>query len=154
VTTKLSRETYDRLKAEFDDMSTRGKVDIARKIEAAREMGDLSENGDYHAAKEEQGRMDGRMKQILAIIEDSEIVESVSTDVVSSGVVVEIRFEGDDDTEKFLVGSIEERRPGVTVTSPTSPLGVALLGHRSNETVEYLLPNGSKQRVEIVSISA
>jgi transcription elongation factor GreA len=153
VSTKLSREAYDRLKAEFDDLSTRGKVDIARKIEAAREMGDLSENGDYHAAKEEQGKMDGRMRQIQAILEDAEIVESIDTSAVSAGSVVTIRYEGDDDTEQYLVGSIEERRDGLDVVSPSSPLGAALMGQKAGDVVEYQAPGG-RLRVEIVGISA
>ncbi len=153
MSTTLSRDAYDRLRAEFDDLSTRGKVDIARKIEAARELGDLKENGDYHAAKEEQGRMDGRMKQILAVLEDAEIVESVDTTVVTTGTVVEIRYDGDASTEKYLLGSIEERREGIDVASPTSPFGAALIGHAAGDTVEYQAPGG-KLRVEIVSISA
>ena len=153
VTTQLSREAYDRLKAEFDDLVTRGKIDIARRIEAARELGDLSENGDYHAAKEEQGKMDARMRQILGVIEDAEIVEAVDTSSVNAGSVVTIRYEGDDDTETYLVGSIEERRDGMLITSPTSPLGAALMGHRPGDTVEYLAPGG-RLKVAIVSITA
>jgi transcription elongation factor GreA len=153
VSTKLSREAYDRLRAEFDDLSTRGKVDIARKIEAARELGDLKENGDYHAAKEEQGKMDGRMRQILHLLDNSEIVESIDTSTVSTGSIVEIRYEGDDDTEKYLVGSIEERQEGLDVVSPESPLGSALLGHKVGESVQYQAPGGML-RVEIVGISA
>ena len=152
-TTKLSREAYDRLKAEFDDLSTRGKIDIARRIETAREMGDLSENGDYHAAKEEQGKMDARMRQILGVIEDCEIVDKVDTSSVDAGSLVTIRYEGDDGTETYLVGSIEERRDGVNITSPESPLGAALMGHRPGDTVQYLAPGGSL-KVTIVSISA
>jgi transcription elongation factor GreA len=151
--TKLSREAYDRLKTEFDDLSTRGKIDIARRIEAARELGDLSENGDYHAAKEEQGKMDGRMRQIRALIEDAEIVESVDTSSVSSGSVVTIRYEGDGDTETYLVGSVEERREGLDVVSPTSPLGVALMSQKVGEIVEYQAPGG-RLRVEIINITA
>ena len=154
VSTKLSREAYDRLKTEFDDLSTRGKIDIARRIEAARELGDLKENGDYHAAKEEQGKMDGRMKQILAILDGAEIVHSIDTSSVTSGVVVEIRYEGDadDETIHYLFGSIEERREGLDVMSPSSPLGSALLGHKVGDIVEYEAPRG-KLRVELVSIS-
>ena len=151
--TKLSREAYDRLKAEFDDLSTRGKIDIARRIEAARELGDLSENGDYHAAKEEQGKMDSRMRVILASIEDAEIVEAVDTTVVGTGSVVAIRYEGDSEVEQYLLGSIEERREGVTVMSPQSPLGLALVDHRVGDVVEYQAPGG-KLKVEIVEISA
>lgn len=151
--TQLSREAHDRLKAEFDDLSTRGKIDIARRIEAARELGDLSENGDYHAAKEEQGKMDARMRQILAILDDAEIVDNVSTDAVSTGSIVSIRYEGDTDPERYLVGSIEERRDGIDVLSPSSPLGLALMGRRAGDTVEYQAPGG-KLRVEVVEISA
>ncbi len=153
VSTKLSREAHDRLRAEFDDLYTRGRVEIARKIEAAREMGDLSENGDYHAAKEEQGRMDGRMKQIMLILDKAEVVDSVDTSEVSAGSVVEIRYDGDDDTERYLVGSIEERRDGLDVVSPESPLGAALMGHKVGETVTYQAPGGLL-KVEIVGISA
>jgi transcription elongation factor GreA len=152
VSTQLSSEAFDRLKAEFDDLSTRGKIDIARRIETAREMGDLSENGDYHAAKEEQGKMDARMRQILGIIEDAEIVDVIDTSSVNAGSVVTIRYEGDTDTEMYLVGSIEERREGLEIVSPTSPLGSSLLGHKPGDTVEYSAPGG-KLRVEIVSIS-
>jgi transcription elongation factor GreA len=151
-TTKLSKDAYDRLKAEFDDLVTRGKIDIARRIEAARELGDLSENGDYHAAKEEQGKMDMRMRQLLAIIESAEIVDNIDTSTVSEGSVVEIRYEGDDLTERYLLGSIEERRDGLDVISAQSPLGAALIGHKIGETVEYKAPGG-KLKVEVVSIS-
>ena len=153
VSTQLSQEAFDRLKAEFDDLITRGKIDIARRIETAREMGDLSENGDYHAAKEEQGKMDARMRQLQGIIEDAEIVEKVDTTYVSTGSVITIRYEGDSDTETYLLGSIEERRDGMEIMSPTSPLGTALMGHRPGDTVEYVAPGGHL-RVAIVSISA
>ncbi len=153
MSTQLSQEAFDRLKAEFDDLITRGKIDIARRIETAREMGDLSENGDYHAAKEEQGKMDARMRQLQGIIEDAEIVEKVDTTSVSTGSVVTIRYEGESDTETYLLGSIEERRNGMEIMSPTSPLGIALMGHRPGDTVEYVAPGGHL-RVAIVSISA
>ena len=155
VSTKLSQEAHDRLRAEFDDLSTRGKIEIARRIEAARELGDLKENGEYHAAKEEQGKMDGRMKQVLAILDSSEIVGSIDTTSVMTGVVVEIRYEGDadDETVRYLYGSLEERRDGLDVMSPSSPLGSALLGRKAGEIVEYEAPRG-KLRVEVVAISA
>ena len=153
MSTRLSREAFDRLKAEFDDLSTRGKIDIARRIEIAREMGDLSENGDYHAAKEEQGKMDGRMRQLLGVLDDAEIVESVDTGEVSHGSVVTVQYEGDSESERYLVGSIEERRDGLDVMSPSSPLGQALMTHKVGDTVEYLAPGG-KLRVKILEIGS
>lgn len=144
-TQKLSREAFDRLKAEHDDLTTRGRIEIAKKIEAARELGDLSENGDYHAAKEEQGKMEGRIIHLAKLIENAEIVE-VTADggdlSVQAGCVVSIRYEGDDDVEQYLIGSIEERREGLTVMSPGSPLGQALVGAGKGDTVTFEAPNG------------
>lgn len=148
----LSRDAFERLKTEYDDLTTRGRVEIARKIETARELGDLSENGDYHAAKEEQGKMEARVRHLNALLKDAEIVEGGASDVVAAGSVVEIRFEGDDDTERYLVGSIEEHHGELDgVVSPGSPLGQALIGHAPGHLVDFETPRGV-QKVEIVSI--
>ena len=149
---QLTQETYDRLKAEHDDLTTRGRIDIARKIEAARELGDLSENGDYHAAKEEQGKMEGRIMFLAKTLEEAEIVEGGGGDTVAAGSVVELRYEGDDDTEKYLVGSIEERREGLDNLSPGSPLGEALMGAKAGDTVSFETPAGGSLNVEVVSV--
>jgi transcription elongation factor GreA len=151
-TTQLSQAAYDRLKAEYDDLTTRGKIDIARKIEAARELGDLSENGDYHAAKEEQGKMAGRISHLHALLEDAEIVEAEAGGTVVSGSIVTIRYEGDDETERYLLGSIEERHDDLDVMSPGSPLGEALMGHVAGDTVTYETPTGATLSVELVSV--
>ena len=153
VSTQLSREAFDRLQAEYDDLTTRGRIEIAKKIEAARELGDLSENGDYHAAKEEQGKMEGRIMHLQRILENAEIVE-VDADgglEVRSGCVVSITYAGDDTVERYLLGSIEERREGVDVMSPGSPLGQALLGAPKGQTVEYEAPGGTLE-VTVVDI--
>ena len=148
----LSQAAYERLTAEHDDLTTRGRVEIARKIEAARELGDLSENGDYHAAKEEQGKMEGRIAHLARMIENAEIVAAGAGDVVSHGSVVGIRYEGDDEVEQYLVGSIEERHDDLDVISPSSPLGVALIGSAPGDAVSFTAPTGAELRVEIVSI--
>src|SRR4051812_15738193 len=144
-TVHLSQAAFDRLKAEYDDLTTRGRLDIARKIETARELGDLSENGDYHAAKEEQGKMEGRIIHLNKMLENAAIVEGDDGkgDTVSAGTVVAIRYEGDDDVERYLLGSIEERVEGLDVMSPGSPLGEALLGRKAGETVAYETPTGA-----------
>lgn len=149
--THLTAETHARLTAELEDLTTRGRVEIARQIEAARALGDLSENGDYHAAKDAQGKMEARVRQLQAMLGSAVIVEAPAGDTVTTGAIVEIRYEGDDDTERYLVGSIEERRPDVAVVSPGSPLGKALLGRGAGDVVEYEAPTG-KLAVEIVSV--
>ena len=161
-TVKLSQAAFDRLKAEHDDLTTRGRVDIARKIEAARELGDLSENGDYHAAKEEQGKMEGRIIHLNRIIENAEItVDGASDGTIVPGTVVSLRYEGDDDAEQYLFGSIEERGTDLPIISPGSPLGTALGGHVAGDTVEYdpsARPDGDPSprekwlKVEIVAV--
>ena len=105
----LSQAAYDRLKAEHDELTTVGRVEIARKIEAARELGDLKENGDYHAAKDHQGQMEARIRQLAAMLENAEIVEGTDGDVVEPGAVVQLRYAGDDDVETYFFGSVEER---------------------------------------------
>lgn len=150
---QLSQAAYDRLKTEHDDLTTRGRIDIARKIEAARELGDLSENGDYHAAKEEQGKMEGRIIHLARILEDAVIVDSEGgSDTVGTGAIVSIVFDGDDEVEKYLVGSIEEQRDDVTVVSPGSPMGSALLGAGVGTTVEYEAPTGAMLKIRVVEI--
>ena len=155
--THLTRATYERLQAELEDLTTRGRVEIARAIEAARALGDLSENADYHAAKDSQGKMESRVRQIQATLARAQIVADVGaaspTGTVSAGSIVSIRYEGDEDVERFLVGSIEERHEDLNVVSPRSPLGQALLGKGPGDVVEYEAPGG-KLRVEIVKVGA
>ena len=150
--TQLSRDAYDRLKSELDDLTTRGRTEIAQLIERARELGDLSENGDYHAAKDDQGKMEARIRQLQAMLKDVEIVDaSGSTGTVAAGSIVSIKYEGDDDAERYLIGSIEERRDDVSVISPGSPLGQALIGRGAGDIVEYEAPGGTL-KVEVVAV--
>ena len=149
---QLSQVAHDRLEAEHDDLTTRGRIDIARKIETARELGDLSENGDYHAAKEEQGKMEGRIMHLHRILDNCEIVDSPGrSDLVATGTVVAITYEGDDHVERYLVGSIEERVDDLDVISPGSPLGESLMGAKVGDTVDYEAPGGVL-KVSVVSI--
>jgi transcription elongation factor GreA len=132
-------------------LTTVGRTRIAQHIEAARELGDLSENADYHAAKDEQGRMEGRIRQLQAMLKNAQIVEDAGpSDTVRVGSVVTLDFGFGD--ERYLVGSIEEKRDDVDdVLTPESPLGKALIGRGAGE-VEYLV-NERPQKVTIVSIS-
>lgn len=150
--TQLSRDAFDRLQAELTDLTTRGRVEIADAIEKARALGDLSENGDYHAAKDAQGHMEARIRKLEQLLDRAVIVEKAATGEVAVGSLVSIRYEGDDDVETYLLGSIEERRPGVDIVSPGSPMGQALMGRSAGDVVEYEAPNGSMLKVEIVSV--
>ena len=149
----LSQKAFDRLKAEHDELTTVGRVDIARKIEAARELGDLKENGDYHAAKDHQGQMEARIRQLAAMIENAEIVEGTDGDVVEPGSVVQLRYEGDDEAETYFYGSVEERGIEHDIITPGSPLGEALVGKKVGETASFESPTGAQLTVEVVSIS-
>lgn len=152
--TKLTRQTFNRLQEELADLTTRGRIEIAAAIEAARALGDLKENGDYHAAKDSQGKMEARIRQIQNLLSNAEIVDdNQRSDTVDTGSIVHLRYEGDDDTEIYLIGSIEERRPNVSVISPASPLGQALIGKNAGQAVEYDSPAG-KLRVQIVQVGA
>lgn len=134
---QLSRAAYDRLKAEFDDLSTRGRIEVAEKIETARQEGDLKENAGYHAAKDEQGHMEGRIRQLEHILDNAEIIEDQ--------FVYTIVYDGDgeDDAERYVVGNVEEVVDGADVISPSSPLGGALQGASAGDSVTYEAPNGA-----------
>jgi transcription elongation factor GreA len=148
---KLSLQAHRRLTEELAERSGPTRRQISELIERAREMGDLKENGDYHAAKNEQGLNEARVRQLEATLKAAVVVESTSTDKVEAGTVVEVRMEGDDETSTYLIGSIEERGTGYDVVSPGSPLGKALLGHAPGETVTYEAPGGSFE-VDIIAV--
>ena len=149
--TWLTQEAYDRLKAEFDYLSGQGRIDIAKKIEAAREEGDLRENGGYHAAKEEQGKQEARIHQLTHILDNSRVGEPPRTEgVVGPGMTVTVRFAGDDEEVTFLLASREESGAPIDVYSPKSPLGNAINGKKVGETASYTLPNGKAASVEII----
>jgi transcription elongation factor GreA len=134
---QLSRAAYERLRLEFEDLTTRGRIEVANKIERAREEGDLRENAGYHAAKDEQGHMEGRIRQLEHLLENAEIVDGVS--------VYTVLYDGDSDdmAERYIIGNMEEQVADADVISPASPLGQALEGAEAGATVTYEAPNGA-----------
>ncbi len=134
---QLSASAYERLKAEFEDLTTRGRIEVANKIERAREEGDLKENAGYHAAKDEQGHMEGRIRQLEHLLENAEIVDG--------SMIYTVVYEGDaeDDAERYLIGNMEEQIDGADVISASSPLGSALDGAEAGATITYEAPNGA-----------
>ena len=149
--TWLTQEAYDRLKNELDELVTNRPV-IAKEINDRREEGDLRENGGYHAAREEQGKHEGRILQLQETLRRAKVGQAPPDDgIAEPGMLVTVRFEGEDDTETFLLGSREEAETaGVAVYSPQSPIGRALNGRHEGETVEYETPNGKKMKIELI----
>ncbi len=146
----LTQEAYDRLKAELEQLTGPGRVDIARRIEAAREEGDLKENGGYHAAKEEQGKQEARIRQLQELLRNAKVGEAPpDDDVVEPGMVVVAKVGGRELT--FLLGSREAADGDIEVYSERSPLGAAINGKKAGEKTTYSAPNGKEIDVEIVS---
>ncbi|MET9418984.1 transcription elongation factor GreA [Streptomyces klenkii] len=150
--TWLTQEAYDQLKAELEYLSGPARTEIATKIAAAREEGDLRENGGYHAAKEEQGKQELRVRQLTQLLENAKVGEApAATGVVAPGMVVTIAFDGDvDDTMEFLLASREYASSEIETYSPQSPLGSGVNGKKIGEDAQYELPNGKKAMVRIL----
>ena len=151
--TWLTQEAFDRRKAELDALAGEGRLEIAKKIEAAREEGDLKENGGYHAAKEEQGKIEARIRVLTELLRTAVVgdVDSASG-IVESGVVVTANVLGDEET--FLLGSREivGDDSDIDVYSEQSPLGLAIMGHKVGDKVSYTAPNGKEIGVEILKV--
>jgi transcription elongation factor GreA len=150
--TWLTQDAYDRLSKELQGLIDNRTV-IAKEINDRREEGDLRENGGYQAAREEQGKQEGRIAQLQNLLRAAKVGEApVSDGVAGPGMLVTVRFAGDDEDEKFLIGSREEAETaGVEVYSAASPLGKALTGAREGDTVEYETPTGRTMKVALVT---
>jgi len=153
--TWLSQEGYDALAQELAERSGPRRTEITKRIEAAREEGDLKENGGYHAAKEEQGKNEARIRVLKHMLENAQVgTPDAHDDEVAHGRVVTVRFVDLGDEETFLLASREEAvHATIEVYSPTSPLGQAVLGRRVGETTTYALANGKSIAVEIVTVA-
>ena len=146
----LTQAAYDRLQGELADLSGPGRTEIAKKIEAARQEGDLKENGGYHAAKEEQGKMEARIRQLTQLLENATIGEKPADDgVVEPGMVVTVEMFGDEET--VLLGSREITDDSMHVFSEKSPIGAAVNGARVGDTVTYEAPNGKQVEVKVLA---
>lgn len=157
-TTWLTQEAYDRLSEELAYLKGEGRRLVSAKIAHARDEGDLSENGGYHAAREEQGHQEARIRQLTAMLENAQVGEAPGdADEVTPGSQITIYYDDDpDDTDTFLLGSREliglDDSVDLEVFSPQSPLGSAVIGHKVGESVSYTAPSGSKIEVTIVEV--
>ena len=151
----LTQEAYDALQAELTEREGPTREEIVRLIELAREEGDLKENSGYHAAKDDQGKNEARIKQIQQLLASAKIgMPSAEEDEVAHGKVITVVFTGLDMEETFLLASREEAaHASIEVYSPTSPLGEAINGLRVGETTSYTLPSGKEMDVKILSVA-
>ena len=140
--TWLSPAAAQKLQDEYDHLTTAGRIEATERIAEARSHGDIRENADYDAAKNEQGFMEARIRKIRHLLENSEIREAASTDEVSVGCVVTVKDQTGDEME-FFVATPENAAPGFLMASPSSPLGAALLGAKPGEEVAYQAPGGT-----------
>ena len=150
---QLTRAAFERLQEELAHLTGPANEEITAQIAAARALGDLSENGDYHAAREEKGKMQGRIQQIQALLDNAVVVSPGDgpSHLAAVGSLVDLRFDGDDGTERYLIGSIEERHEDYDVVSPSSPLGRAMIGARAGDVVHYEAPAGQVE-VAVVAV--
>ena len=148
--TWLTQEAYDRLKEELDYLTGEGRVEISRRIEQAREEGDLRENGGYHAAKEEQGKREARIRQLQQLLDTAQVGEApkAPSGVVAPGTIVTASVAGE--RMRFLLGSREVAGDGIEVYSEKSPLGEAINGKHTGDVATFQAPNGSEIKVEIL----
>jgi transcription elongation factor GreA len=156
MTTWLTQDAYDKLKVEYEQLSTTGRAEVVAKIAAAREEGDLKENGGYHAAREEQGKLEARIKQLRHLLESAQVGTPPEADgTVQVGHEVAVTFVGgalDGEKETFLLGSREQAgHHDIDVYSPQSPLGGAVLGQQIGTETTYTLPNGKSLTVRVES---
>jgi transcription elongation factor GreA len=149
--TYLSQEAYDRLAAELESLRTEGRERISQQIGAAREHGDIRENADYDAAKNEQGMMEARIRQLEEILRSAVVGTPPDTGKAGPGMVVRLEIAGDEET--YFLGSREEAIDGMDVLSLQSPLGQAVIGRKPGEKFSYTTPTGRELPVRLVAAS-
>jgi transcription elongation factor GreA len=148
----LTKSAFERLQSERGYLEGEGRQKVIEAIAAARAHGDLSENAEYHAAREQQGMQEARLRQVVQMLENAEIIEAEDDGVVAPGKLVTIRHQGDDNAETYLLG-LREEKGDHDVLTPDSPLGQALVGHSAGETVGAKVPAGELV-VEILEVRA
>ena len=151
----VTQEAFDRLQQELEHLKGDVRAEITARIAAARDEGDLRENGGYHAAREEQGKTEARIRQLEEMLRRAEVGEKPADDgLVEAGMKVTIRFKGDSETQTFLLGSREllsmDSAVDLDVYSPSSPLGAAILDKKVGDEATYEAPTGATITVEVV----
>ena len=142
---RLTQAAYDRLRTELDELETDGRKLIAERLQRARELGDLSENAEYHETKNQQGMMEARIRKLQHMLKNAQIVDTpAASDRAEAGTIVTLKpLDGGDNERYLLAASSEERASGVRTVTVVSPLGQALNGKNVGDRVEYVAPGGT-----------
>jgi len=147
----LTKDAFEKLQAELESLKGPVRQEVIDQIAAARDEGDLKENGGYHAAREEQGKINARINQLEDMLRRAQVGETPANDgVVEPGMVVTYKFVGEKETERFLLGAREIEDDQLEVFSPQSPLGSAILGAKKGDSVTFTAPNGKELTVMIL----
>jgi transcription elongation factor GreA len=147
----LTQTAYDRLQEELLHLEGEARSQIIEDIATARAHGDLSENAEYHAAKDQQGLQEARVRQIKEMLENAEIIHAKDDGVIKPGKLVTLRYEEDEEPETYLLGLREERGGTHDILTPESPIGQALVGHIAGESLVAKVPSGDL-KIEIVAV--
>ncbi|MGH2750950.1 MAG: transcription elongation factor GreA [Actinomycetota bacterium] len=147
----LTKAAFERLTEELVRRESEERQRIVEEIASARAHGDLSENAEYHAAREMQGMNEDRIRQLRSMIENAEIIQTSDDDVIEPGKLVSLRYQGDDEVETYLLGLREEKGGVHDILTPESPLGQALVGRSVGDTVVAQVPAG-ELKVEVVAV--
>jgi transcription elongation factor GreA len=147
----LTQTAYERLQQERRWLEGEGRQKVIEAISVARQHGDLSENAEYHAAREQQGMQEARLRQVIQMLDNAEIIETEDDGVVAPGKLITIKGKGDPEPETYLLGLREEKGGDHDVLTPDSPLGQALIGHAAGEIITAQVPAGELV-VEIVEV--
>lgn len=148
---KMSKEALERLEAELYELETKARPDIIKRIKEAREHGDLSENAEYHSAREEQARIESKIRELTERLKVTEVGEVVDDGIVSHGKIVTFKQGSDGDPRTYLYAEREEARDGLDALSPESPMGKALAGAKVGDKVSYEAPAGTFE-IEVLEV--
>ena len=143
----------EEMKSELDNLIQVKRPEVIKALKEARALGDLSENAEYDAARQEQAQTEARIKELESMIENAVVIENVDTNEVSIGTKVTIEYVGDDDTEEYSIVGVKEADPFNNKISNESPIARAILGKKIGDIVSVDSPNG-KYDVKVVAITA